>query len=106
MWLRERALVESLGDVQIAHLERFINTTDHPKATKRFRCVAVVCKSLVDSELKHAPSAAVPEYTVVVISVPELKQTYSAVFDAARKALPKALPPTSTPAPSREVAEE
>jgi len=88
VWLRERAMSESLDDIQLAHLERFINATDHPPAKKRFRAVAVVCKSLVEEELKHAPETAVPEYTVVVIAVPDLKETYSAVFDAAMKAIP------------------
>ncbi len=39
VWLRERALLEPLGDVQIQHLERFINATDHPPAMKRFRAL-------------------------------------------------------------------
>lgn len=94
VWLRERALLESLGEVQIAHLDRFINATEHPPATKRFRAVAVVCSSLIDAELCDAPTTSAPEYTVVVISVPELKNTYSAVFEAARRALP---PSTDTP---------
>lgn len=97
VWLRERALVESLGDVQIAHLERFINATDHPKARKEFRAVAVICKSLVDDELKHTPKAASPEHTLVVIAVPDLKDTYSAVFAAAKKAVPQ--PSSSIPVP-------
>lgn len=92
VWLRDRALLEPLGDVEIAHLDRFINTTDYPAATKRFRAVAVICSSLVDGELKDAPTVATTDYTVVVISVPELYRTYTSVFDAARKALPP--PPT------------
>lgn len=87
VWLRERALSESLGDVEIEHLDRFINATGHPAAKKRFRAVAVVCSSLVENELKNAPKAAAPEYTVVVISVPKLLQTYTSVFEAARKAI-------------------
>lgn len=90
VWLRERALLEPLGDVELAHLERFINATDHPAAKKRFRAVAVVCASLVDGELVDAPAEASPDYTVVVIAVPELQKTYTSVFDAARKAVPPA----------------
>lgn len=104
VWLRERALVESLGDVQIAHLERFINATEHPEAKKRFRAVAVVCKSLVDVELQQAPTFEALDYTVVVIAVPDLKRTYSAVFDAAKKAAPQERSPKSVPAPAREAA--
>lgn len=104
VWLRERALVESLGDVQIAHLERFINATDHPEAKKQFRAVAVICKSLVDEELTHTPKTASPEYTLVVIAVPDLKETYSAVFAAAKKAVPRPRSPKSLPASARVVA--
>ncbi len=103
VWLRERALVESLGDVEVAHLERFINANEHPEAKKRFRAVAVVCKSLVDGELQHAPTSEASDYTVVVIAVPDLKKTYSAVFDAAKKAVPQERPPNSVPAPACEV---
>ncbi len=90
VWLRERALLEPLGDVQLAHLDRFINATDHPAAVKRFRAVAVICSSLVDGELADAPKVASPDYSVVIISVPELRETYSKVFESARKAVPKA----------------
>lgn len=104
VWLRERALIEPLGDVQLAHLERFINATEHPPASKRFRAVAVVCQSLVDAELASAPRTGSPEYTVVVIAVPDLKKTYSAVFDAAKKALPPASAHESAPPPALNVA--
>lgn len=104
VWLRERALVESLGDVKIAHLDRFINATDHPEAKKRFRAVAVVCKSLVDAELQRAPTCEASDYTVVVIAVPDLKNTYLAVFDAAKKAVPQERSPLSVPAGAREEA--
>ncbi len=103
VWLRERALGESLGDVQIAHLERFINATEHPAATKRFHAVAVVCKSLLEEELENAPSTVSPEYTVVVIAVPDLKNTYSAVFHAAKEAVPTApADPSQKSAPPRK----
>jgi len=106
VWLRERALVESLGDVKIAHLERFINATDHPEAKMQFRAVAVVCKSLVDDELNYAPETAVPEYTVVVVAVPDLKETYSAVFEVAKKAVPQARQLKSVLPSARRVAPE
>jgi hypothetical protein len=94
MWLRERALLEP-SDVQLAQLERFINVTDHPAAKRRFRAVAVICKSLVDEELGAAPSDVSPDYTVVVIAVPDLKKTYTSVFEAAAKAVPSAPAPAT-----------
>ncbi len=88
IWLRERALLEPLGDVELAHLNRFINTTENPVATKRFQAVAVICESLVADELKDAPTMCHPDCTVIVMSVDDLSSAYNSVFDAARKALP------------------
>jgi hypothetical protein len=85
IWLKERALLEDLGDVTVKHLDRFINATDYPQVTKRFRAVAVVCSSLVEKELGDTPPQTSSDCTVVVISVPNLQRTYTAVFEAARK---------------------
>lgn len=87
VWLRERALTEDLGDVQIEHLDRFINATDHPAAAKRFRAVAVVSADLVGSELKNVPTETSSDYTLIVISVPHLKRVYTSVFEAALRAI-------------------
>jgi hypothetical protein len=84
VWLRERATTEDLGDVTIPHLNRFINGTDYPPAQKRFRAVAVICSSLIDGELAKAPAASSPDYTLVIISVPKLKETYTAMYNAVR----------------------
>ena len=83
VWLRERALTTDLGDVDIGLLNRFINAVDNPPATRRFRAVAVICNSLVDNELSSAPAEPDPEFTLVVIGVPDLRTTYTAVFQAA-----------------------
>jgi hypothetical protein len=83
-WLKERALTENLGEVQIAHLNRFINATDNPAATKRFRAVAVICENLVNAELPNAPQQASPDYELVVVGVPNLHAVYNAVFAAAK----------------------
>ena len=91
VWLRERALLQDVEDIEVAQLNRFINATDHPQATRHFRAVAVVCSDLVDAQLADdAPDAASDDYTLAVISVPELKATYESVFDAARLAVPTA----------------
>lgn len=87
VWLKERALVEDLGDITMAQLERFIQATDHPPVRRRFHAVAIICSSLVDRELGDAPKEATVDCTVVVISVPELRQTYTAVFNAARRSV-------------------
>ena len=83
VWLRERAMTTSLGDVDILLLNRFIDAVDNPPATKRFRAVAVICNTLLDNELDAAPDNVDPEFTLVVIGVPELRTTYMAVYAAA-----------------------
>lgn len=92
VWLRERALTEDLGDVQLAHLERFINATEYPEAKRSFRAVAVVCAGLVEAELADAPRDANPDYTVVVIAVPDLYATYTSVFATAKVATGATVP--------------
>ena len=82
VWLRERAMTEDLGDVDIPLLNRFINAVDHPPATKRFRAVAVICESFVTAELPNAPTMASGDYTLVVISVPNLHTIYNSAFKA------------------------
>lgn len=83
VWLRERAMTEDLGDVDMPLLNRFIDAVDSPPAAKRFRAIAVVCNTLLDDELAVAPSDASPEYTLVVIAVPDLRKTYTDTFAAA-----------------------
>lgn len=85
-WLRERALTEDLGDVTLDHVNRFLNATDHPPAQKRFRAVAVVSAELVEGELEEAPRDEDATHTVVVVSVPRLRDVYTAVFAEARAA--------------------
>lgn len=84
VWLRERAMTEDLGDVDIPLLNRFINAVDHPPAAHRYRAVAIICENLLTTELTNAPVTASNEYTLVVISVPNLHTTYNAAFVAAR----------------------
>ena len=88
VWLRERALMQSIVDVEVAQLDRFINATDYPAAKRCFRAVAVVCSNLLAAQLSDAPAEEVDDYTVIVVSVPELKATYESVFNAARLAVP------------------
>ncbi|WP_198410923.1 hypothetical protein [Cryobacterium sp. TMT2-42-4] len=85
-WLRERALVEDLGTVTVAHLDRFINLTEHPPAGRRFRAVAVISEEMVQTELITLPSDIPVECGVVVISVPRLKEVYESVFESVERA--------------------
>jgi hypothetical protein len=82
VWLKERAIGEDLGSTSIAHIDRFIEATDHPPAQKQFRAVAVICSTLLDGELASAPDVGSADYTLLVMAVPDLKQRYEALFDA------------------------
>lgn len=86
-------MLEDLGDVTIKIIERFIKHDAYPEAEKRYRAVAVVCSSLIDGELGDAPVQTPDGYSVVVISVPQLKRTYNAVFEAARQSVSELAPP-------------
>lgn len=87
VWLRERALTEDLGEMQIEHLNRFIKATDHPRATKRFRAVAVLSADLETAELQKIAPGARSDSALVVIVVPHLKDVYTDVYEAARNAV-------------------
>jgi hypothetical protein len=83
VWLRDRALGEDLGSVQLPHLERFINLIDYPPPRKHFYAVVVVCSSLLEQTLAVVPSEPPRGFTLLVIAVPNLRSTYSAVFQHA-----------------------
>lgn len=86
-WLKERALHESLGETQIAHLDRFIQPDKHPTATKSFSAVAVVCSSFVGEVLNHIPDPSSSDFRLLVISVPDLKAVYEGCYQAAMTSL-------------------
>lgn len=82
-WLKERAIDTGLSTISIEQLDRFIHPVDHPEATREFRAVAVICASLVADELIGVVPPPPSERALIVISVPDLKETYERVFDAA-----------------------
>ena len=90
VWLRERAILGSDTDVDIEQLNRFIKAAENPVFSKSFNAVAVVCGGLIEDELAVDPPVADPEHQIVIIGIPDLKETYQSVFDAAAQAcLPK-----------------
>lgn len=88
VWLRERAVREDLGTTLIAHLDRFIQATDHPPASREFRAVAVLCTSVLDAEVASAPDVEPTDYKVVVLAVPDLKRRYEELFEAVLASVP------------------
>jgi len=95
LWLRDRAVTGSAEGASYQQLNRFIDCAGLPVAGRQFHAVSVICESLVKAELASVPGKASPNYTLVVISVPNLKTTYEAVFKAAMSAVPPP-PPLAT----------
>jgi hypothetical protein len=88
LWLRDRAVTGSSEGASYQQLNRFIDCAGLPATDKRFQAVSVICESLVKAELASVPSKASSNFALVVISVPNLKTTYEAVFNAAMSAVP------------------
>lgn len=83
VWLRERAIADDIGAVTIPQLNRFINATEFPAYIRNFRAIVVICTTLVEGLLDEFVPPTLPDGCVlVVIDVPNLHQTYSAVYDA------------------------
>jgi hypothetical protein len=82
VWLKERALGEDLGSVDLDQIERFIRATDFPPATHEFFAVAVISSNLLEDEIDSAEPLADDECTLVILSVPDLKANYEALYAA------------------------
>jgi hypothetical protein len=83
VWLRERRLLEDLGTVTVDQLNRFINATEFPAYSRQFHAIAVICSNLVDAELADlVPGGIPPGCALAVISIPNLQNTYTTVYEA------------------------
>lgn len=84
LWLRERALMEDLGETQIDHLERFINSEGHPSYKKRFQAIACICKSVAEEVLVELPADDEElNCDLIVIQIPDLRDLYMHAFGSA-----------------------
>lgn len=93
VWLRERAIFDDIGAVSIAQLNRFINASEFPPYIREFHAIAVICTNLVEAEIATLVPANIPDgCAVVVISVPELRATYTAVYEGVRASVAGATP--------------
>jgi hypothetical protein len=89
VWLRERAVSDDIGAVTIPQLNRFINATEFPPYSRRFNAIAVICSNLVNQELSQFVPPALPQgCALIVIDVPHLHQTYTAVYEAVSASVP------------------
>lgn len=84
VWLKERAILESLGTINIAKLDRFIKNDQYQKAQKKFRAVAIISSNLIEVELANVPSERSPDYSLVIISIPNLHRVYNDAYVMAK----------------------
>ena len=88
VWLRERALLEDIGGVTLQQLDRFINATEFPPYAREFYAIAVICFNLVEQELTKLVSGDIPaNCALVVISIPNLLNTYTTVYEAVQESV-------------------
>lgn len=80
-WLRERAIFQEESELSL-QIERFIKADAHPQAIHVHRAIAVISAKLIPDEVASAPKSTNTDAQLIVISVHDLKKTYSAVFDA------------------------
>lgn len=79
-WLEERSLKEPIEGVKRGQIQRFIKADKHPEYSKDFYAIAVVCASLVDDEIRDAEDFYVDGINLRVITVPDLKTTYTRAY--------------------------
>ena len=82
-WLRDRAIGEDVDDVDLGVLNRFIRTDERPPSTRLFRAVSVIRSDLVQDQLAYVPEVPPEGFSVLVVSFPDLRQVYAAVFESA-----------------------
>ena len=82
VWLREKNLTDGSDTVTFEQLDRFINAVDHPAISPDFRAVAVIDAGMVDDEIAKGTMPHPDNCALIVISVPELKRHYTALFAA------------------------
>jgi hypothetical protein len=99
VWLRDKALTDGSDTVTTDQLDRFINLIDHPPITPDFRAVAVIDASMVDDEVAKGTMPRPEQCAMVVISVPELKKHYTALFAAIVASADALTPVTPDPGP-------
>lgn len=80
-WLRERSIFDAQLEL-VQQLNRFIQADAHPQAVHAYRAVAIISADLILDETSGVTSGILGDAVLIVVSVPKLKETYSAVFQA------------------------
>jgi hypothetical protein len=80
VWLQERAMTDL--EIDVNQVERFLNATEVPAYSKKFHAVAVVEEEFLDVELAKIVLPLDHDCDLVIISVPTLHTTYTAVYEA------------------------
>lgn len=80
VWLQERAMTNL--EINVDQIDRFSNATEHPPYSKRFHAVAVIDDEFLDEEIGKIVTPLDQDCDLVVIAVPTLHATYTAVYEA------------------------
>lgn len=80
VWLQERAMTET--EINVDQVERFLNATEEPAYAKKYQAVAVIDEDYLDTELAKIVQPLDQDCDLVVITVPTLHATYTAVYEA------------------------
>jgi hypothetical protein len=79
--------------VSIAQLDRFINATEFPAYCREIHAMAVICTNLAEEEIATIVPADIPDgCALVIISVPQLRDTYTSVYEGVHASVAEAVP--------------
>ena len=93
VWLRERSLLgDDIGAISLPQLQRFIDATEFPPYARRFHAIAVICTSLLANELAFVPTTIPQNCALVILSIPNLRETYTTVYQAVQDSVAANLP--------------
>jgi hypothetical protein len=93
VWLRERSLLgDDIGAITLSQLQRFIDATEFPPYTRQFHAIAVICTSLLANELAFVPATIPQNCALVILSIPNLRETYTTVYQAVQDSVAANLP--------------
>ena len=82
VWLRERAVTQPAGAIDIEKLNRLIDGIALGPVAKEFRAVAIVDSNFLAGELATIPVEPFTHCSLVVVSLPGLGALYSNAFAA------------------------
>jgi hypothetical protein len=85
-------LGDDIGAITLLQLQRFIDATEFPPYERQFNAIAVICTSLLANELAFVPTTIPQNCALVILSIPNLRETYTTVYQAVQDSVAANLP--------------